>query len=127
METSISTLHTNTLLGITQAHSIPSSTSTTATAGTHLVRWAELAAKLPGRTGKQIRDRWTNYLNPKIDRKPFTRDEDEQLWCGQKVYGNKWVEISESVFEYKRSENQVKNRVSENENLYCNTDLILIN
>ena len=116
METSISTLHnTNTLLGITQAHPTPSaSTSKTATAGTYLVRWAELATKLPGRTGKQIRDRWTNYLNPKIDRKPFTREEDEQLWHGQKVYGNKWVEISESVFEYKRSENQVKNRVCKN-------------
>jgi len=115
METSISTLHTNTLLGITQVHPTPSaSTSKTATAGTCLVRWAELATKLPGRTGKQIRDRWTNYLNPKIDRKPFTREEDEQLWHGQKVYGNKWVEISESVFEYKRSENQVKNRVCKN-------------
>ena len=84
---------------------------TTTTAGTSLVRWAELATKFPGRTGKQIRDRWTNYLNPMIDRKPFTRDEDEQLWHGQKVYGNKWVEISENIFDCKRSENQVKNRV----------------
>jgi hypothetical protein len=85
--------------------------TTTTTAGTSLVRWAELATKFPGRTGKQIRDRWTNYLNPMIDRKPFTRDEDEQLWHGQKVYGNKWVEISENIFDCKRSENQVKNRV----------------
>ena len=91
--------------------SMDTSIPTTTTAGTSLVRWAELATKFPGRTGKQIRDRWTNYLNPMIDRKPFTRDEDEQLWHGQKVYGNKWVEISENIFDCKRSENQVKNRV----------------
>ncbi|KAL7465708.1 hypothetical protein ACHAXS_006031, partial [Conticribra weissflogii] len=30
-------------------------------------QWADLAPQLPGRSGKQIRDRWVNYLNPAIN------------------------------------------------------------
>jgi hypothetical protein len=33
--------------------------------------WSELAKHLPGRRGKQIRDRWINNINPQIDRTPF--------------------------------------------------------
>lgn len=75
------------------------------------VGWAVLASKLPGRTGKQARDRWTNNLNPAIDRSPFTRDDDVMLFRGHGEYGKRWVEISERVFRNARSENQVKNRV----------------
>ncbi|KAL3778143.1 hypothetical protein ACHAW5_003151 [Stephanodiscus triporus] len=74
------------------------------------VSWAALASKLPGRTGKQARDRWTNNLNPAIDRSPFTRDDDVMLFRGHGEYGKRWVEISERVFRNTRSENQVKNR-----------------
>ena len=74
-------------------------------------RWSELASHLPGRTGKQARDRWTNYLNPAIDRTPFGREDDVALFKGHGEFGKRWVEISESVFHSRRSENQVKNRV----------------
>jgi hypothetical protein len=73
-------------------------------------RWSDLAQKLPGRVGKQIRDRWVNHLNPHINHLPFTKEDDMLLFNGHKEHGKKWVEISSSFFNSTRSENQVKNR-----------------
>ena len=39
--------------------------------GAEGVRWADVAAMLPGRLGKQCRERWQNCLDPKIRRGPF--------------------------------------------------------
>ncbi|KAL7553436.1 hypothetical protein ACHAWF_016713 [Thalassiosira exigua] len=38
-------------------------------------RWSDLAHKLPGRVGKQVRDRWVNHLNPAINHLPFSRED----------------------------------------------------
>ncbi|KAL7543498.1 hypothetical protein ACHAXR_012788 [Thalassiosira sp. AJA248-18] len=73
-------------------------------------QWADLAPQLPGRTGKQIRDRWVNYLNPAINHLPFSRDDDLRLWQGHKELGKRWVEISVKIFHSTRSENHIKNR-----------------
>eukprot|EP00584_Thalassiosira_punctigera_P008170 CAMPEP_0172545370 /NCGR_PEP_ID=MMETSP1067-20121228/15302_1 /TAXON_ID=265564 ORGANISM="Thalassiosira punctigera, Strain Tpunct2005C2" /NCGR_SAMPLE_ID=MMETSP1067 /ASSEMBLY_ACC=CAM_ASM_000444 /LENGTH=390 /DNA_ID=CAMNT_0013332091 /DNA_START=38 /DNA_END=1210 /DNA_ORIENTATION=- len=75
-------------------------------------RWTDLASRLPGRklSGRQIRDRWNNYLNPVLSQVPFTRDDDMQLWNGYKEFGNRWVEIGSKKFGSKRSENYLKNR-----------------
>jgi hypothetical protein len=74
-------------------------------------RWSELITHLPGRTGNQARGRWINILNPAIDRTPFGREDDLALLKGHSEFGKRWVEISELVFQSRRSENQVKNRV----------------
>lgn len=73
-------------------------------------RWSDLAAQLPGRVGKQVRDRWTNQLNPHIIHRPFRRDEDLVLWEGHTKLGKRWVELSTTLFQSTRSENQIKNR-----------------
>jgi len=73
-------------------------------------QWADLAPQLPGRTGKQIRDRWVNYLNPSINRLPFSREDDIKLWEGHAELGKRWVEVSCKVFNSERSENHIKNR-----------------
>jgi hypothetical protein len=73
-------------------------------------RWSDLAQRLPGRVGKQIRDRWVNHLNPNINHLPFARDDDLLLWEGHKKLGKRWVEISTKYFESSRSENHIKNR-----------------
>lgn len=73
-------------------------------------QWADLAPQLPGRSGKQIRDRWVNYLNPAINHLPFSREDDRHLWEGHKKLGKRWVEISVKVFNGTRSENHIKNR-----------------
>ncbi|KAL3822106.1 hypothetical protein ACHAXA_011884, partial [Cyclostephanos tholiformis] len=75
-------------------------------------RWSELATRLPppGRTGKMVRDRWTNNLDPRIDKSPFSKEDDDELFRAHGIYGKRWVEISERVYHSRRSENQVKNR-----------------
>lgn len=73
-------------------------------------RWSDLAQRLPGRVGKQIRDRWVNHLNPNINHLPFSREDDLLLWNGHKKYGKRWVEISTKYFNSGRSENHIKNR-----------------
>ncbi|KAL7485889.1 hypothetical protein ACHAW6_011484 [Cyclotella cf. meneghiniana] len=73
-------------------------------------QWADLAPQLPGRSGKQIRDRWVNYLNPAINHLPFSREDDLRLWEGHNKLGKRWVEISVKVFNSTRSENHIKNR-----------------
>ncbi|KAG7348124.1 Myb-like DNA-binding protein [Nitzschia inconspicua] len=73
-------------------------------------RWSELALHMPGRHGKQIRERWINHLNPNISHLPFTEEDDLKLWDAAKIYGKKWVEISSKFFHSTRAENQIKNR-----------------
>ena len=73
-------------------------------------RWSDLAQQLPGRVGKQIRDRWVNHLNPNINHLPFSRDDDLLLWEGHKQLGKRWVEIATKFFNSTRSENHIKNR-----------------
>lgn len=73
-------------------------------------RWSDLAQRLPGRVGKQIRDRWVNHLNPNINHLPFSREDDMLLWDGHKKLGKRWVEISTKLFNSSRSENHIKNR-----------------
>jgi len=73
-------------------------------------RWSDLAQRLPGRVGKQIRDRWVNHLNPNINHLPFSREDDLLLWEGHKKLGKRWVEISTKYFNSTRSENHIKNR-----------------
>lgn len=48
--------------------------------GEEFTCWSGVAESLPGRTGRQVRDRWNNYLNPVINHKPFTREDDIKLW-----------------------------------------------
>merc|ERR1712194_542792 len=73
-------------------------------------RWSDLAQKLPGRVGKQIRDRWVNHLNPAINHMPFSREDDLLLFKGHQELGKRWVEISTKYFNSTRSENHIKNR-----------------
>lgn len=73
-------------------------------------QWAGIAALLPGRTGRQVRDRWSNHLNPIIIHEPFTTEDDIKLWNAATTVGKKWVEISSTIFKGTRSENQCKNR-----------------
>jgi hypothetical protein len=65
---------------------------------------------LPDKMRKQIRDRWVNHLNPKLNHRPFTDEDDLILWKGQQKLGNKWVEISVNYFHSTRSDNHCRNR-----------------
>lgn len=68
--------------------------------------WSALAKKLPGRIGKQCRERWINVLDPNIKRGQWTEDEDNLLIQLQEELGNKWSDIGKRLG---RTDNCVKN------------------
>lgn len=70
--------------------------------------WSKLAAMLPGRIGKQCRERWINHLNPNITHASWTEDEDNLLISLHEQYGNSWAKIAK--FFNGRTDNCVKNR-----------------
>ncbi|GFP93035.1 myb-related protein 3r-1 [Phtheirospermum japonicum] len=71
------------------------------------MKWAEIATQLPGRMGKQCRERWHNHLNPEINKSAWTIEEEKVLINAHSVYGNKWSEIAKIL--PGRTENSVKN------------------
>ncbi|KAL5993030.1 hypothetical protein ACLOJK_013950 [Asimina triloba] len=70
--------------------------------------WNSIAKHLQGRSGKSCRLRWLNQLDPSINRKPFTRDEEERLLAAHCHVGNRWSLISRLL--PGRTDNAVKNQ-----------------
>ena len=71
--------------------------------------WSKIAMALPGRTARQCRDRWVNYLNPLLCDKEWTEEEDNLLLEMYKEFGTHWKDLS--LFFHGRSLNSVRNRV----------------
>lgn len=70
-------------------------------------KWSTIAQHLPGRIGKQCRERWHNHLNPNINKEPWSQEEEIALIHAHQVYGNKWAELTK--FLPGRSDNAIKN------------------
>lgn len=70
-------------------------------------KWSTIAASMPGREGKQCRERWHNHLNPAILKEQWTESEDLRLFLLYKLYGSKWSVLS---FMFNgRTDNSIKN------------------
>jgi len=76
--------------------------------GPRNIRWSVIAKVLPGRLGKQVRERWINHLDPSISKTEWSDAEDETLSQLHERFGNRWKWIAEMM--PGRSENAVKNR-----------------
>lgn len=71
-------------------------------------RWNNIARFMPGRTGRQCRDRYHNYLIPGVFKGQWTREEDDLLLFKYKELGPRWTKMS--TFFQKRNANSLKNR-----------------
>ena len=70
-------------------------------------QWSKIAQQLPGRIGKQCRERWYNHLNPEIKREDWSEEEDLLLIRKHQECGNKWAEIAKDFVG--RTDNAIKN------------------
>jgi hypothetical protein len=70
--------------------------------------WAKLAILLPGRTGKQCRERFKNHLDDAVNHEPWSPEEDRLLGELHGRFGNSWTKLA--TFFEGRTDNCIKNR-----------------
>lgn len=70
-------------------------------------KWSQIAQELPGRIGKQCRERWYNHLDPSVKKDWWTPEEDRTIIEHHEKHGNKWAQIAKVL--NGRTANAIKN------------------
>lgn len=70
--------------------------------------WSLISKYMPSRSGKQIRDRFLNTLDPTLNREKFSEEEDQKIIDLFNKYGTAWSKIS--GFFDRRTGDMIKNR-----------------
>ncbi|XP_065011851.1 uncharacterized protein LOC103989572 [Musa acuminata AAA Group] len=70
--------------------------------------WNKIAWFAPGRTQVQCRERWHNCLDPTLNLKPWTAEEDAKLLDARAMHGNCWSKIAACI--PPRTDNQCRRR-----------------
>ena len=83
--------------------------------------WSLIASKLPGRIGKQCRERWFNHLDPSIKKDAWSAEDDAMIMDAVAKIGPKWAEIAKML--HGRSDNAIKNRYNSSIRKKCRRDL----
>lgn len=71
-------------------------------------KWAQCAQFIPGRSGKQCRERWFNNLNPNVKKGDWASEEDDKIFKLYLEFGSSWSKIASHFAD--RTENSIKNR-----------------
>lgn len=71
-------------------------------------KWNFIATFIPGRTGKQCRERWMAHISPNVRTDEFTNEEINLLLELHQRFGNSWSIISQ--FFDRRPPNVIKNK-----------------
>ncbi|CAD8170804.1 unnamed protein product [Paramecium pentaurelia] len=70
-------------------------------------QWNKLHQFFKNRTEVQIRERWCNVLDPELEIRPWTEEEDQELLSLNQKYGNAWSVVS---LKLKRTDNECRRR-----------------
>ena len=74
----------------------------------HGTDWREIALRFPGKSSKQVKERWCNQLDPRISDSPWTLEDDFKLVTLIRENGRSWCKISKEMDG--RTELMLKNR-----------------
>jgi hypothetical protein len=70
--------------------------------------WVAVASAVGGKTVRQCKERWWNYLAPELNSGDWTLEDDQLLLQKFRELGNKWVRIAKCF--PNRTDTMVKNR-----------------
>ena len=70
--------------------------------------WSWVAERITARSGKQCRERWTQHLDPAINKGPWLPEEDLVILQERARIGNQWAQIAKHETLRGRSDNSIR-------------------